>query len=180
MALAPIRTILQGNPISPSHQPPPDEFASYLEDKEARLLAIEAEALPDRVETLEEGQIGGYVAAATWTGLLAITPSVNGTAGEVQDSDTGTHSAASGTGYDGATVNNAGRYSWNGSWGRWVRIGDTGLSGKLTSAANLSDVADAATALGNLGAAAQAEFEAEQQARAAVTRDMAWKAGRGR
>ncbi len=173
MALAPIRTILQGNPISPSHQPPPDEFASYLEDKEARLLAIEAEALPDRVETLEEGQIGGYVAAATWTGLLAITPSVNGTAGEVQDSDTGTHSAASGTGYDGATVNNAGRYSWNGSWGRWVRIGDTGLSGKLTSAANLSDVADAATALGNLGAAAQAEFEAEQQARAAVTRDMA-------
>ena len=153
MALLPIRTILQGNPISPSHQTPPDEFASYLEDKEARLdaleseglpartssletsvAALEAEDLPDRVQTLEEGQAGGFVAAATWTGLLAITPSVDGTAGEVLDSDTGTHSAASGTGYDGTAVDNAGRYSWNDSWGRWVRIGDTGLSAKADSA----------------------------------------------
>ncbi|MCD1621026.1 SGNH/GDSL hydrolase family protein [Salipiger manganoxidans] len=108
-----------------------DVMRTEYQEIGADLDTLEAEDLPVRVQMLEEGQVGGFVAAATWTGLLAITPSVDGTAGEVSDSDTGTHSDASGTGYDGATVDNAGRYSWNDSWGRWVRIGDTGLSGKL-------------------------------------------------
>ncbi|SDI30775.1 hypothetical protein [Salipiger marinus] len=150
-----------------------DVMRTEYQEIGADLATLDAEDLPTRVQTLEEAQVGGFVAAATWTGLLAITPSVDGTAGEVSDSDTGTHSDASGTGYDGDSVPNAGRYSWNDSWGRWVWISDTGLSGKLNSAANLSDVADAATARGNLEAAAQAEFEAEAQARAAVSRDVA-------
>lgn len=72
----------------------------------------------------------------TWTALLALTGTVDGEGAEVLDADTGTHLAASGTGYDGASVNNAGRYSWNATWSRWVRIGDTGLAGK----AGLSDI----------------------------------------
>ena len=68
--------------------------------------------------------------AATWTDLQTYTPATDGVGAEVMDADTGTHSAASATGYDGATVDNAGRYAWNLGWGRWVRISDTGLSAK--------------------------------------------------
>lgn len=65
-----------------------------------------------------------------WASLVALTGSVDGEGAEVLDSDGGTHLAASATGYDGAAVNNAGRYSWIAAWGRWERIGDTGLTQK--------------------------------------------------
>lgn len=70
---------------------------------------------------------------ATWTGGLAsATSTIDGQGAEVLDSDTGTHLQATATGYDGASVPNAGRYSYNATWSRWVRIGTTGLSGKQT------------------------------------------------
>lgn len=46
------------------------------------------------------------------------------------------------TGYDGAVVSNAGRYSWNATWSRWVWIGSTGLGSKLS----LAEVAETPTA----------------------------------
>lgn len=70
---------------------------------------------------------------AAWTGgLVTVSGTVNGQGAEVLDSDIGTHLQATATGYDGASVPNAGRYSYNATWSRWVRIGATGLSGKQT------------------------------------------------
>ena len=85
-------------------------------------------AIYDKFVELTAQIAGGNIARATWADLLLITPSDDGVGGEVLDSDEGTHSAATATGYDGASVDNAGRYTWNASWGRWVRIGDTGLT----------------------------------------------------
>ncbi|MBN7785128.1 hypothetical protein JYP51_09370 [Ponticoccus gilvus] len=82
----------------------------------------------------------GLVFAATWNDLSALTATVDGAGAEVPDTDSGTHPAASATGYDGAAVENAGRYSWNNGWGRWVRIGGTGLAAK----ANTADLAQVA------------------------------------
>lgn len=67
---------------------------------------------------------------ATWAALSALSGAADGEGAEVLDSDTGTHLAASSTGYDGVSVSNGGRYSWSSSWLRWVRIGATGLSAK--------------------------------------------------
>lgn len=54
----------------------------------------------------------------------------DGTGVEVIDADTGSHFAATATGYDGAPTPNAGKYQYNAAWGRLVRIGGTGLSDK--------------------------------------------------
>ncbi|WP_121064748.1 hypothetical protein [Chachezhania antarctica] len=84
-----------------------------------------------------EGKItGGLLNKATWTDLLTLTPTEDGKGGEVLLDDAGTHSDATATGYDGATVPNAGRYAWVEAWGRWQHIGDGG------SAAVASDLAD--------------------------------------
>ncbi|HBT02513.1 MAG TPA: hypothetical protein DEB47_22295, partial [Citreicella sp.] len=174
-----------------------DVMRTEYQEIGADLATLEAEDLPTRVQTLEEGQAGGFVAAATWTGLQAITPSVDGTAGEVLDSDTGTHSAASGTGYDGATVDNAGRYSWNTSWGRWVRIGDTGLSAKADSAdlapvafsggyADLTDrpalgtaAAEDSTAFASAAQGALAQSAVQPAAILGIGADLVYLEGRG-
>lgn len=97
-----------------------------------------------RVSVLEESAVGGKLIKATWTDLLAITPPSDGYGGEVLESDTGTHSQGTATGYDGATVANSGVYTWNAGWSRWVRIADVGLAGK----ADLADflVVEARTA----------------------------------
>lgn len=71
----------------------------------------------------------GLLAKATWSELSAIAPTEDGAGGLVLDTDTGSHLAASGSGYNGTSVGNAGFYSWNAQWSRWVRIGDTGLAG---------------------------------------------------
>jgi hypothetical protein len=68
----------------------------------------------------------GLLAPATWADLSAITGSTDAAGAEVPLSDTGTHAQATATGYDGETVDNAGRYSWSAAWSRWVRIGEFG------------------------------------------------------
>lgn len=83
------------------------------------------------IATLKENQTSNGLVVATWPELLTITDSEDGRGAEVLDSDQGTHLAASSGGYDGSSVNNAGRYSWNSSWSRWVRVGDTGLTSKV-------------------------------------------------
>lgn len=70
---------------------------------------------------------------ASWTALLTIAGTRNGQGAEVIESDTGTHLAATSTGYNGASVPNAGRYTWNSSWSRWVRIGSSGLAAVLAA-----------------------------------------------
>lgn len=70
----------------------------------------------------------------SWAQLQALTADFDGVGGEVIDADAGTHLQATSTGYNGASVPNAGRYSWNAGWALWVRIGDTGLSSKADAA----------------------------------------------
>lgn len=99
----------------------------------------ETNAAADRVlaQTAAANAQSSALTVGTWATLSGLTGTSDGMGAEVLDSDGGNHSAASGTGYNGATVNNAGRYSWNASWSRWVRIGGTGLSGKAPAAAGV-------------------------------------------
>ena len=90
-----------------------------------------SEAARDAARTAASNAQSSARVATTWTVLSGLTGSQENEGAEVLDSDAGTHAAATATGYDGDNVNNSGRYSWNSEWGRWVRIGDTGLSGKL-------------------------------------------------
>ncbi len=87
-----------------------------------------------RLNEIESQVLSGLIGAETWTRLLTFAPSVNGQGAEVPDDDTGTHAQATATGYDGATVPNAGRFRWNLTWARWVWISETGLSGKANTA----------------------------------------------
>ncbi|WP_425070635.1 hypothetical protein [Sagittula sp. S175] len=89
-------------------------------------------------------------ACALWTTLQGFTGTVNGEGATVLDTDTGTHSAASATGYDGATVDNAGRYSWNATWSRWVRIGDNATVSLDDAALTGSSTAEDFAVSGNL------------------------------
>ncbi|PKR90862.1 hypothetical protein CXZ10_05800 [Pleomorphomonas diazotrophica] len=75
-----------------------------------------------------------------WTDLLNLTSTVDGQGAEVIDADTGTHLQATSTGYDGASVPNAGKYSLNLTWGRWVWIGPTGLAGKADVRAPIQEL----------------------------------------
>jgi len=73
------------------------------------------------------GQItAGLLVRGTWAELLDLDGGADGTGAEVPLSDTGEHLDATATGYDGATVPNAGRYSWNDAWGRWDWISKAG------------------------------------------------------
>ncbi|OWU77596.1 hypothetical protein [Marinibacterium profundimaris] len=128
---------------SPLHQPDRTVIAEFQEQVIAAVNGVEAQVTSD------------VVWAATWSDLLAITPEIDGAGGEVLDSDTGTHGAATATGYNGGQRLNAGRYSWNAAWGRWVRIGGTGLSAKADRT-ELEVKVD------------QAELEAEETARIAA------------
>ena len=86
--------------------------------------------LAAELDTVRAMITSGMIGRDTWTALLATTSTIEGQGGEVLDADAGTHLQASATGYNGVSVANAGRYSWNQTWGRWVRIGATGLSSK--------------------------------------------------
>lgn len=105
------------------------ELAALNDALEARVATTEGE-----IADLEAATAYASILTATWTDLLTITGDGDGQRAEVSDADTGTHGAASGTGYDGSTVNNAGSYSWHSTWSRWVRIGGTGLAGKADAA----------------------------------------------
>ena len=116
---------------------------------------------------------------ATWAVLETLTGAVEGEGAEVLDSDTGTHLAATATGYDGSSVNNAGRYSWNATWERWVRIGNTGLAGKL----NASELQPAIAPFKTLQLEVEAEREQKRQSIEALspadgdTPDGWWRTG---
>lgn len=83
-------------------------------------------AVAEKLELIEAQVVNGLITKASWTALLSISPSDDGAGAEVLPSDGGTHLQATATGYNGASVNNAGRYSWNLTWGRWERVGDSG------------------------------------------------------
>lgn len=100
----------------------------FSDEDRVRLLTLDT-AIADAQAAALSAQSAART-LADWATLVTLTGSVDGEGAEVLDSDTGTHLAASATGYDGAAVNNAGKYSWRAAWGRWVRIGDTGLSQK--------------------------------------------------
>jgi hypothetical protein len=72
----------------------------------------------------------GLIVRSNWAGLMALSSTVDGAGAEVLITDTGTHNQATATGYDGASVANAGRYSLNLTWNRWVRISDTSMASK--------------------------------------------------
>lgn len=69
----------------------------------------------------------------SWAALLTIAGTRNTQGAEVIESDTGSHLDATATGYNGASVPNAGRYTWNSAWSRWVRIGNSGLASVLAA-----------------------------------------------
>lgn len=101
----------------------------------------------DKIEELRSQITSGGLSAATWSDLMVLTGATDGAGAEVLDSDSGNHLDATVTGYDGATVSNAGRYSWSAIWSRWVWIGPTGLSSKAPlSSPALTDTPTAPTA----------------------------------
>lgn len=86
---------------------------------------------------------------ATWTGttgLAAATSTVDGQAAEVPDTDAGTHLQATATGYDGASVPNAGRYHYAVAWSRWLWISASGLSGVSSRLTPIESVVDKSSA----------------------------------
>lgn len=76
------------------------------------------------IQALESAQTFNNVVAQTWAELSGLSGTADKQGAEVV-SDSGSHGAASATGYDGSSVQNEGRYSWNASWSRWVRVGDS-------------------------------------------------------
>lgn len=85
-------------------------------------LQDEQSAQDGRLDVLEAGQVSARLLRASWALLSADSGSADGDGAEVLEGDTGTHQAATATGYDGAVVSNAGLYSWNAAWSRWVRV----------------------------------------------------------
>lgn len=118
-----------------------DEVIGNREGSSARISSLNlaamlagSGALADKINLLEAQITSGTVAVANWSVLKQITPAQDGTGGEVLDTDAGDHPRATASGYNGTLEPNAGRYSWNAAWGRWVRIGATGLSQTATQA----------------------------------------------
>ena len=102
------------------------ETTSAAHGSRVTLLETTTAGHGTRLNTLEDATAFATVLTATWTDLAAVTGAGAGQAGEVLDSDTGTHTDPVASG----TVPNAGRYSWSVSPAGWERIGDTGLSGR--------------------------------------------------
>ncbi len=82
------------------------------------------------LESLQDSVATGLLPAATWVELQTLTFGEGILGGTVNDSDSGTHLQATATGYDGASVPNAGTYRYVAEWDRLKWIGDTGLAGK--------------------------------------------------
>lgn len=140
MISKPPREVLFGSPASPTHRPSPQEMETLLDE-------------------IIFGQTIGLLLEATWDELSAQTGYDDGAGAEVLDADEGTHLQATATGYDGASVANAGRYRYSASWDRWVRLGETGLSTKAdkddldTTDATVETKADKAQTLTGAGLA---------------------------
>lgn len=156
------RDVWQGNPPNDQHQVPNEQATQLAEEMIAdtaavavRATAVESRSgvletrstdLEVRAGVLEATQTSNQIVKSAWSDLLSVSGTLDGQGGEVLDSDTGLHSTASATGYDGASVANAGRYSWSDSWSRWVRIGGTGLTAKA-EAVDLARVVERTTGI---------------------------------
>lgn len=125
--------------------------ASQAAQAAAAQAAVEAAAAA-------QGAVAASRTAPSWAALLLLTGAVDGEGAEVLDADAGSHNQATVSGYDGALVANAGRYMWSAAWARWLRIADTGLSGK----------ADASALSAETGARATGDLEIVTELRAAV------------
>jgi hypothetical protein len=99
-------------------------------------------AIASEFQSVRDDMVKGLLTEAAWTGLSARTSTTDGAGGQVLDGDTGTHPAATSTGYNGAAVSNAGRYRYNLAWGRWVRIGDNYLTPATSDQALAGAAAD--------------------------------------
>lgn len=115
---------LQGEPGATGPQGPAGVVTPELET-----LAAQASASAEAATTAAANAQSSSRVFATWTGgLAAASGTVGGEGAEVLDSDTGTHTDP----VVGGTVPNAGKYTWSTSPAGWKRIGETGLSAKLT------------------------------------------------
>lgn len=90
------------------------------------LQLVGAGAIAQDLAAIRAQVTSGLLAPQSWAALEALTATVDATGAEVPLSDTGTHLAATATGYDGPEVPNHGRFSWHAGWARWVRIGEYG------------------------------------------------------
>lgn len=103
----------------------------------------------EKFDLLEDQVLSGLSPASSWADLLTLVPVTDDVGSSVPDTDAGTHLQATATGYDGASVPNAGVYRWVSAWSRWLRVSDTALSGKADAAATTAALAtkadDAAT-----------------------------------
>ncbi|WP_425072596.1 hypothetical protein [Sagittula sp. S175] len=118
-----------------------DNTFGRVERDTAALQMIGVGPIAEEFAALRGAITGGVLAAASWGDLAARTTSADGTAADVPLSDEGFHQQATATGYDGALVPNAGRYSYRAAWGRWLRVGEYGAAA--------SDVLLTATGTGN-------------------------------
>ncbi|WP_172298371.1 hypothetical protein [Pseudoruegeria sp. HB172150] len=110
------------------------------------------DALAAFEETVANSTAYGVILKATWSDLLALSGTLDGQQAEVDAGDTGTHSAATASGYNGDSVSNAGQYSWNASWSRWERIGSSVRSQVADALANIFYALSEPTAPGILWA----------------------------
>ena len=96
----------------------------------------------DAINLLEDQVLSGLSPASSWADLMALVPIADDVGSSVPDTDAGTHLQATATGYDGASVPNAGTYRWVPAWSRWLWVTDTGLAGKsnVGHGHNVSDV----------------------------------------
>lgn len=137
------RAVWLGNPVSLDHRPDLLEVADWGADLEDQLsIAVD---VTDRVAVLEGETAFASLLYESWAELQAQSGAGEGQRAEVDAGDTGTHGAATATGYDGASVANSGAYRWDSAWSRWVRVGDIGAAALAAALAAKADQADLAT-----------------------------------
>ncbi|MEB3419883.1 hypothetical protein ACFSDD_10925 [Salipiger marinus] len=135
--------VIQGSPIDPNKQPSPAEMTTLLTEMREEYIG------------LEDAVAYASLLRQSWVGLTSLAPSGIGQRAEVSDNDTGSHTDPQ----TGLTVPNAGQYTAFGTGaGDWTWVQATGLGGKLSASANLSDVPAPGTARTNIGAASQADM----------------------
>ena len=108
----------------------------------------------EKFDLIEDQVLSGLSPASSWADLMALVPVADDVGSSVPDTDAGTHLQATATGYDGASVPNAGVYRWVATWSRWLRVSDTALSGKADAAATTAALATKADAVATASALA--------------------------
>lgn len=128
------------NGVRTADLPSSDTFDTVIGNKDGSTVRITDQSVAQQlmgsgpvaqaIAELSTQITSGVLFASTFIELTQIAPAGDGSGAEVLDTDTGNHGAATATGYDGASQPNAGKFAWNAAWGRWVRVGGTGLSSK--------------------------------------------------